>query len=139
MDENSKMTLIGLAVETTMAIVAKSSASPDGVPAILRSVHGTLVDLFNEEPAPKVDDETGLPAPGDPAVPIRKSVQPDYIVCLEDGKKFKSLKRHLMSAYGLTPDQYRKRWNLPADFPMVAPNYSAQRSQLAKDMGLGTK
>jgi predicted transcriptional regulator len=72
-----------------------------------------------------------------PAVPVKRSINPDYIVCLEDGKKFKSLKRHLRSQYGMTPEQYRDKWNLPADYPMVAPNYAAARSQLAKQMGLG--
>lgn len=74
-----------------------------------------------------------------PAVPIRKSVTPEYIVCLEDGKKFKSLKRHLRTHFNMTPDEYRQKWGLPADYPMVAPNYSATRSKLAKDSGLGTK
>ena len=74
-----------------------------------------------------------------PAVPVKRSVTPDYIVCLEDGKKLKMLKRHLRTSYGLTPDDYRKRWGLPADYPMVAPNYAAQRSALAKKIGLGTK
>ena len=72
-----------------------------------------------------------------PAVPIKRSVTPEYIVCLEDGKQFKSLKRHLRTQYRMTPDQYRAKWNLPADYPMVAPNYAAARSQLAKQMGLG--
>ena len=74
-----------------------------------------------------------------PAVPIKRSVTPDYIVCLDDGKKLKMLKRHLKTSYGLTPDEYRKRWGLPGDYPMVAPNYAAQRSALAKKIGLGTK
>ena len=81
---------------------------------------------------------TPEPAPA-PAVPIRKSVTPDAIICLEDGKSFKSLKRHLRTAYGMTPEDYREKWGLPADYPMVAPNYSAKRSQLAKDNGLGRK
>ena len=74
-----------------------------------------------------------------PAVPIRKSVMPDYLICLEDGKKLKMLKRHLMTAYKMTPEQYRDRWGLPPDYPMVAPNYARQRSKLAKDIGLGIK
>ncbi|MFX7934415.1 MucR family transcriptional regulator, partial [Acinetobacter baumannii] len=74
----------------------------------------------------------------DPAVPVKRSVTPEYIVCLEDGKKLKMLKRHLMTAYGMTPDQYRERWGLPADYPMVAPNYANQRRELAKQIGLGT-
>ncbi|MER9197161.1 MucR family transcriptional regulator [Mesorhizobium australicum] len=75
----------------------------------------------------------------EPAIPIRKSVTPDYIICLDDGKKFKSLKRHLSTDYGLTPDEYRAKWGLPADYPMVAPNYAAARSALVKTMGLGRK
>jgi predicted transcriptional regulator len=75
----------------------------------------------------------------EPAIPIKKSVMPEYIVCLEDGKKLKMLKRHLKTAYNMTPEQYRERWNLPADYPMTAPNYAKQRSQLALDNGLGTK
>ena len=74
-----------------------------------------------------------------PAVSIKRSLKPDYIVCLEDGKKLKMLKRHLMTSYGMTPDEYRERWGLPADYPMVSPNYAAQRSALAKKIGLGTK
>ena len=77
--------------------------------------------------------------PLEPAVPIKRSVQPDYIVCLDDGKKFKSLKRHIRVAFGLTPDEYRQRWNLPYDYPMVAPNYSSARSALAKKIGLGRR
>ena len=85
-------------------------------------------------------DPAGPPAEElKPAVPIKKSIQPDHIVCLEDGKKFKSLKRHLRTHYDLSPDEYREKWGLPADYPMVAPNYSATRSQLAKDNGLGRK
>ena len=79
------------------------------------------------------------PEPLKPAVPVKKSVTPDYIICLEDGKKFKSLKRHLMTHYGLTPDQYREKWGLDSSYPMVAPNYAQARSQLAKKMGLGRK
>ena len=82
---------------------------------------------------------TALSTLGEPAVSVRASVKPDHIVCLEDGKKLTMLKRHLMSRYGLTPDAYRAKWNLPADYPMVAPNYAAQRRMLAKKIGLGTK
>ena len=78
-----------------------------------------------------------MPAPLKPAVPVKKSLTAEYIVCLEDGKKFKSLKRHLRSKYNMTPEQYREKWNLPADYPMVAPNYAVTRSALAKKMGLG--
>lgn len=87
----------------------------------------------------KVESNAATPERPQPAVSIKKSIMPDYIVCLEDGKKLKMLKRHLKTSYGLTPDEYRDRWGLPADYPMVAPNYAAQRSALAKKIGLGTK
>ena len=86
-----------------------------------------------------VGDKSGLGARPEPAVAIKKSITPDYIVCLEDGKKLKMLKRHLKTAYNLTPDQYRERWDLPLDYPMVAPNYAKTRSSLAKKIGLGTR
>jgi predicted transcriptional regulator len=94
-------------------------------------VHGALTGLGQPVPVPEARLE--------PAVSIRSSVKPDYVVCLEDGKKLKMLKRHLMTHYQMTPDQYRAKWNLPADYPMVAPNYAEQRRTLAKKIGLGTK
>jgi predicted transcriptional regulator len=102
------------------------------LPALIASVAASLNGLFNgsapaEAEAPK------------PAIPIKKSVTPDYIISLEDGRKFKSLKRHLMTSYSMTPDEYRAKWNLPSDYPMVAPNYSQARSALAKNLGLGKK
>src|SRR3982750_1619726 len=100
------------------------------IPALIRTVHESLATLG--QPA-----EPEAAAKLTPAVPIRKSVTPDYLVCLEDGKKLKMLKRHLRSTYGMTPDEYRAKWKLPADYPMVAPNYAARRSQFAKDIGLG--
>ena len=100
--------------------------------ALIASVHGALAGI-GEAPAP-VEAE-----PLKPAVPIRKSVTPDYIICLEDGKKLKMLRRHLHTAYGMTPDAYRAKWNLPSDYPMVAPNYAQQRSALAKSIGLGQR
>lgn len=141
MDEVAKAAVLGLAVETTLGLVhSKPHVTPEMVPEILRSVHSTLVDLYTAaEPPAKPDTETGLMPPGAPAVPIKKSITPDFIICLEDGNRYKSLKRHLMSAYGLTPEQYRKRWNLPADYPMTAPRYSEKRSELAKASGLGQK
>jgi predicted transcriptional regulator len=101
------------------------------LPNLIDQVYKTLSNLGSEQ-------AQGQDRPP-PAVPIKKSVQPDYIVCLEDGKKLKMLKRHLKTAYNMTPEEYRERWNLPADYPMVAPNYAKQRSQLAKDIGLGTR
>jgi predicted transcriptional regulator len=92
-------------------------------------VHGSLIGLSN--------GGSKQPQPRDPAVPVRKSIKPDYIVCLEDGKKLKMLKRHLRTSYGLTPEEYRLKWGLAPDYPMVAPNYAKQRSEFAKKIGLG--
>ena len=100
------------------------------IAALLYTVHSALIMLGQP-------NKTEVPAPLTPAVPIRKSVTPEYIVCLEDGKRLKMLKRHLMTHYNLTPDQYRAKWGLSADYPMVAPNYAAQRSEFAKKIGLG--
>ncbi len=99
------------------------------MPGLISTVHQALAALGPEEPAAKPT----------PVVPIKQSVKPDYIVCLDDGKKLKMLKRHLRTAYNMTPDDYRKRWGLPYDYPMVAPNYAKQRSALAKKIGLGRK
>jgi predicted transcriptional regulator len=124
--------LIELSTEIVAAYVSHNSVSPTDLPKLIADVHGALRSLqSNEAPAPVEELK--------PAVPIRKSVAPDYIVCLEDGKKFKSLKRHLRTHYNLSPEEYREKWGLPADYPMVAPNYSATRSKLAKDNGLGRK
>ena len=102
---------------------------------------GDLSKLIQQvfEALSKVESNAAAPEKPQPAVSIKKSISPDYIVCLEDGKKLKMLKRHLKTSYGLTPDEYRDRWGLPADYPMVAPNYAAQRSALAKKIGLGTQ
>jgi predicted transcriptional regulator len=123
---------VELAAEVVSAYVTKNSLRPGDLPALIESVHRALAAAAKgpqEQPVENLN----------PAVPIKKSVTPDYIVCLEDGKKFKSLKRHLRTAYDMTPDQYRSKWGLPADYPMVAPNYAAARSALAKTMGLGQK
>ncbi|NQV55980.1 MAG: MucR family transcriptional regulator [Rhodospirillales bacterium] len=117
---------------TTMIVsshVGKTPSSTDDVSSLIKTVHKALSGLSSGA-------EPNLP---EPAVPVRRSVTPDYIVCLEDGRKLKMLKRHLSTAYSMTPDEYRERWNLPADYPMVAPNYARQRSNLAKKIGLGTK
>jgi predicted transcriptional regulator len=103
------------------------------IPALIERVYKSLSGLGTDTPAPSNNSERPQPA-----VPIRKSVMPDYIICLEDGKKLKMLKRHLKTAYSMTPEQYRERWGLPSDYPMVAPNYAKTRSRLAKDIGLGT-
>src|ERR1700690_4361705 len=103
---------------------------------------GDLVGLINKvfPPLAPIGQSPALPTePNQPAVNVKRSVHPDYIICLEDGKKLKMLKRHLKTAYGMTPEDYRERWQLPPDYPMVAPNYARQRSRLAKEIGLGTR
>jgi predicted transcriptional regulator len=124
-------TLITLTSDIVAAHVSNNSVSTDELSSLITSVYGALASLG--QPVPVVEK-----AP-EPAVSIRSSVKPDHIVCLEDGKKLKMLKRHLMTHYNLTPDQYRQRWNLPADYPMVAPNYAEKRRDLAKKIGLGRK
>ncbi|MGK9170123.1 MucR family transcriptional regulator [Inquilinus limosus] len=125
-DETRKHT-----VQIVAAHVSHNSVAPSDLPALIEQVYGALTGLGKPS--------TPAPTRPEPAVPIRKSVTPDYIVCLEDGKKLKMLKRHLQAAYNMTPDEYRERWGLPADYPMVAPNYAKQRSTLAKSIGLGTR
>ena len=119
-----------LTAEIVSAYVANNSLPQSELPALLRAVH----DALNHTAAGQVEAPAEAPKP---AVAVKKSVTPDYIVCLEDGKKFKSLKRHLRTTYDLTPEQYRTKWGLPAEYPMVAPNYAKARSELAKSMGLG--
>ena len=123
--------ILRMTAQVVAAYVSNNPVPAQQLGEVIRSIHASLLGL-----------ETGAPASADgesPAVPIRKSVTPDYIVCLEDGKKLKMLKRHLRTAYNLTPEQYRAKWGLPADYPMVAPNYAAQRSAFAKKIGLGRK
>ncbi len=122
--------LVTLTSDIVTAHVANNNVEVSDLPSLIQNVYGALSGLGENEA-----DE----APPEPAVSIRASVKPDYIVCLEDGKKMKMLKRHLMTAYGMTPDEYRQRWNLPADYPMVAPNYAKKRAELAKKIGLGRK
>ena len=124
--------LIELSTEIVSAYVSHNALSPSDLPKLIAEVHAALRGLSTHEVALPVEELK-------PAVPIRKSVAPDYIICLEDGKKFKSLKRHLRTHYNLSPEEYREKWGLPADYPMVAPSYSATRSKLAKDNGLGRK
>lgn len=121
---------IDFAVSIVAAYVSHNPVSQTDLPKLIQDVHGAIYGLM----FPSADVS---PPELTPAVPPRKSVTPDFIICLEDGKKFKSLKRHLMTHYNLTPAQYREKWGLPAEYPMVAPNYSATRSRLAKDNGLG--
>jgi predicted transcriptional regulator len=124
--------LIELSADIVCAYVGHNALSPTDLPRLIADVHSALKGLKSTT-APEPVEELK------PAVPIRKSVSADFIVCLEDGKKFKSLKRHLRTHYNLSPEEYREKWGLPADYPMVAPNYSATRSRLAKDNGLGRK
>jgi predicted transcriptional regulator len=121
---------IGLTAEIVSAYVSNNTVSSADIPALINQVHAALLRVSSGQAEPSSE-------PLKPAVPIKRSINPDFIVCLEDGKKFKSLKRHLRTQYNITPEQYREKWGLPADYPMVAPNYAAARSQLAKQMGLG--
>ena len=125
-----KRDLPDLTSEIVAAYVAANEVAPSELPGLIRTVHAALRDLSNLAP-------TAAKIPQEPAVPVKKSINPDFIVCLEDGKKFKSLKRHLRTRYSMTPDEYRAKWDLPHDYPMVAPNYAKERSNLAKRMGLG--
>ena len=123
-------TMVTLTADIVAAHVSNNSVAISDIPLVIRSVHEALAGLGKAvEPAVKQE----------PAVSIRTSVKPDYIVCLEDGKKLKMLRRHLMTHYNMTPDDYREKWNLPKDYPMVSPNYAEKRRELAKAIGLGTK
>ena len=124
--------LIELSAEIVCAYVSHNALSQTDLTKLIAEVHTALRGLGSTEVQAPVEELK-------PAVPVKKSVAPDHIVCLEDGKKFKSLKRHLRTHYNLSPEEYREKWGLPADYPMVAPNYSATRSRLAKDNGLGRK
>ncbi|WP_353256455.1 MucR family transcriptional regulator [Hyphomonas sp.] len=118
------------AASIVSAYVRNNALQMSELPELIRSVYGALQELSNPGTAPEAE-------PLRPAVPIKRSIYKEHIVCLEDGLKFKSLKRHLRSKYGLSPEEYRQKWGLPADYPMVAPGYSEKRSKLAKKMGLG--
>ncbi len=128
-DDKPTAELLEHTTRIVAAQVANNPIAVTDVPGLISTVHQALATLGPEEPAPRPE----------PAVPIKQSVKPEYIVCLDDGKKLKMLKRHLRTAYNMTPDDYRKRWGLPRDYPMVAPNYAKQRSALAKKIGLGRK
>ena len=123
---------VALAAEIVAAFVANNHLQVSELPNLLASVHGALAKIADGTTTPQTQELTSLT----PAVSVRKSISPDHLICLDDGKRFKSLKRHLGSL-GMTPDQYRAKWNLPADYPMVAPEYAASRSALAKKIGLG--
>lgn len=121
--------LIAWTADIVASHVQNNSVAISDLPQLIKTVHESLSGLSGEGPAEKPQ----------PAVSVRRSVTPDYIVCLEDGRKLKMLKRHLATAYGMTPEDYREKWGLPADYPMVAPNYAKQRSSLAKKIGLGKR
>jgi len=130
-NEISSTEILGLTSEIVAAHVSNNTVATADLPQLIEQVYKTLSQVGKGgEAAP--DKPT-------PAVPIKKSVTPDYIICLEDGKRLKMLKRHLKTAYDMTPEEYKERWGLPADYPMVAPNYAKQRSKLAKQIGLGTR
>jgi len=128
MDEKSEV--IEMTADIVSAYVGNNSVSAVDLPNLIQSVHRALAGVStNAEPIE--------PAPKEPAVPVRKSITPEHLICLEDGRKFKSLKRHLRTKYNMSPEEYRAKWGLPKDYPMVAPNYAKARSDLAKQMGLG--
>jgi predicted transcriptional regulator len=132
MPASDQPTYIDLTVEILSAFVRNNAVTRSDLPALIDSVHAALVQIASGATV------SAKPEAPTPAVSVRASVKPDYLVCLDDGKKFKSLRRHL-AALGMTPEQYRAKWSLPSDYPMVSANYAAQRSELAKRMGLGQK
>ncbi|ONG52732.1 MucR family transcriptional regulator [Pseudoroseomonas deserti] len=133
-EEQGGRELLGLTAQIVAAHVSNNSVPLTDVPSLIEQVHRTLSGLGAAPVAVAAPVERPQPA-----VPVKKSVTDEYLVCLEDGKKLKMLKRHLKTAYDMTPEQYRERWGLPQDYPMVAPNYAKHRSSLAKKIGLGTK
>ena len=130
-NEAAEDTLLTLTADIVAAHVSNNSVAVNDLPNLIQNVHAALNGISRTASAPEPKPE--------PKVSIRSSVKPDYIVCLEDGKRLKMLKRHLMTHYNMTPDQYRQKWGLSPDYPMVAPNYAEQRRTLAKSIGLGTK
>ena len=129
-DTHANGNFIELTAEIVSAYVSNNTVSAGDIPGLINQVHAALSKVSGKS-------TEGSAEPLKPAISVKKSITPEYIVCLEDGKKFKSLKRHLRTQYNMTPEQYREKWGLNADYPMVAPNYAAARSQLAKQMGLG--
>lgn len=132
-DKLSRPELMNLTAQIVSSYVSGNAVPAAQLPGLIQAVARSLTDLGSD--AEPVREPEQL----QPAVPIRKSVQPDYLVCLEDGKKLKMLKRHLKTVYNMTPDEYRAKWGLPSDYPMVAPNYAESRSRLAKEIGLGRR
>ena len=127
---DDKPELLEMTADIVSAYVGNNTVAAETIPTLIASIHAALAGTS----LPPVEPE---PEPKEPAVPIRKSVNQDFLICLEDGRKFKSLKRHLRTKYDMSPEEYRAKWNLPKDYPMVAPNYAKARSELAKQMGLG--
>ncbi len=129
-DSDRALSILEMTTRIVSAYVSNNNARVEDIPGLIRDIQSTLQGLGT----PVVENEHLAPA-----VPIKKSVTPDYLVCLEDGKKLKLLRRYIMTNYKMTPEEYRAKWGLPADYPMVAPNYAARRSALARDIGLGTR
>jgi predicted transcriptional regulator len=133
MSDTGSTNYIELTADIVSAYVANNTVAAGDIPALISEVHSALSRVSSGQIVQAAAE------PLRPAVPVKKSITNDYIICLEDGKKFKSLKRHLRTSYNMSPEQYREKWGLPPDYPMVAPNYAEARSQLAKQMGLGQK
>jgi predicted transcriptional regulator len=131
-EKTPRSEILRMAVDVVSAYLGHNSLSSSQIPEIIQTVFSSLLQLDGRS-AGSIGDASR------PAVPVKKSVTPEYLICLEDGKKMKMLKRHLRTAFNMTPDEYRAKWNLPADYPMVAPNYAEQRSAFAKKIGLGRK
>lgn len=129
LDDIDKPAMLSVAARIVGCYVSNNTVTPADIPLLLSTVHTALLSLSGD----------AEPVQPKPAVSVRQSIKPDYIICLEDGRKLTMLKRHLATAYGMTPDEYRQRWGLRPDYPMVAPNYSKKRSELAKKIGLGNK
>ncbi len=130
-DRNDSLELMAMVAEIVAAYVSNNEIKTEDLPAFMRQVQNSLCSVNSKQ-------SYLLTSRTEPAVAIEDSIQPDYIVCLEDGKRMKMLKRHLRTSYNMTPEQYRERWNLPATYPMVAPNYAKRRQNIAKSIGLGT-
>lgn len=127
-DDAAPAAILEYASDIVSAYVSNNPIQSEELPSLIRDVHATLKELKSAN---------GAAAVPEPAIPVKKSITDDFLICLEDGKKFKSLKRHLRSKYGMSPEEYREKWGLPYDYPMVAPSYARKRSALAKEMGLG--
>ena len=132
MNDTAGKNFVDLTANIVSAYVSNNPTPAAEIPGLINQIHAALVRVSTGRPETPTE-------PARPAVSVKKSMTPDYLVCLEDGKRFKSLKRHLRSQYNMTPEQYREKWGLPPDYPMVAPNYAAQRSAMAKKIGLGRK